>query len=364
MHWRPAVPALVETTLTPDVVSLLDNSLAFDAEYSNNLSNHLPMLLGALQQLGATAPQLQAAFDRYSQHLQPMPAQEDWVLGDPWRLQFGQPRAWPRYRHLFALWLEDEGAGEVLRQTLPALLPGCGAAAFHGLIRTAYAVQSAHRAELAHALAYWACRWLDVGLPADAQDHESAADFGGNAALPGPLLARASALPGVATCASNLIVERMHHAAHQSGFAAALQPLQLGPDTLQDLARHAAKLYARSGSFTVLHALTSAVALQVLWPFVEEEPQAQASAIAAYWRPYAAAVCSLGTRLKLGTAPAPLPWPQLVTAALQSPDEHLVKLVHSCQKAQQFWGDVGGAGSDWQLAASRAVRDAAKPLKA
>jgi Questin oxidase-like len=352
------VPQLTEPVT--DLVVLLDRSLAFDAEYSGNLSSHLPMLLGALHQLGASNSQLQTAFTRYSAQLQPMPPQEDWALGDPWRVPLGQPRAWPRYRHLFALWLEDEGAGEVLRQTLPVLLQGCGAAAFHGLIRTAYAVQSAHRAELAHALAYWACRWLPL---------EAVAVVDGLSTDVAAVLARASAVPGVASCPSDMIVDRMHHATQQSGFAAALQPLQLGPDTLGDLARHAAQLYARSGSFTVLHAFTSACALQLLWPFVEDEPdapgQAQASALAAYWQACAAAVCSLGSRLKVGTAPAPLPWPQLVAAALQSPDEHLVKLVHSCQQAQQVWGDAGAAGgaaaaSDWQLAASRAVRDAAK----
>ncbi len=357
------MPMLADSSLTPDMVGLLDQSLAFDAEYTHkgttNLSNHLPMLLGALQQMGASPTQLQAAFSRYSAQLHPMPPLENWALGDPWRQYLGQPSAWPRYRDLFTLWLEDEGAGEVLRQTLPALLAGCGAAAFHGLLRTAYAVQSAHRAELAHALAYWACRWLDLGLAAVPLPASKSADFGGNATDVGALLASASALPGVAGSGSNMIVERMHHAAHQSGFAAALQPLQLGPDTLQDLARHAAQLYARSGSLTVLHALTSAVALQVLWPFVEEEPHLQAGALAAYWRAYAAAVCSLGGRLKLSAAPAPLPWPKLVAAALQSPDEHLVKLVHSCQRAQQVWGDVDGS-SDWQLAASRAVRDAVK----
>jgi hypothetical protein len=347
---------MATATASPDLVSLLDASLHFDAEYSGNLSSHLPMLLGALHALGAGPQQLQAAFDRYSAQLQPMPPQETWALGDPWREPQGQPRAWPRYRHLFAMWIDEEGAAEVLRQTLPALLPGCGAAAFHGLIRTAYAVQSAHRAELAHALAYWACRWLPL-VPSGPPGLPAAPRTGGQVTRVATVLARASALPGVATSASPMIVDRMHHAAQHSGFAAALQPLQLGPATLGDLAQHAAELYAQSGSFTVLHALTSACALQVLWPFVEDDPdapgQAQASALASYWQAYAAALCSLGSRLKVGRAPTPLPWPQLVAAALQSSDEHAVKLVHSCQMAQGFWGEAAGC---WQRAATRAVQ--------
>jgi Questin oxidase-like len=224
------------------------------------------------------------------------------------------------------------------------LMPGCGAAAFHGLIRTAYAVESAHRAELAHALAYWASRWLDLGPQRDADP------AGGARADPLPLLKAAAAVPGVAASPSGYIVERMHHAAAQPGFASAVSGLHLDGHTLPRLARHAAQLYARSGDFTVLHLVTSAWALRVLMPFVDELP----AALAGYWQAYAAGAAGVSAKLKLTRAPTPLPWPQIVQKALSSDDEHLVKLVHACQQEQQAYG----GSDDWQRAATRSVLSA------
>lgn len=333
------------TNARMNLTAALDNSLLYDAEYGVRLSNHLPMLLVALHRLGASDSRLQSAGAFYARKLHPMPPLQPWPAGDAWRVPLGDPVAWPRYRDLFNTWMQEEGAGETLRQVLPALLPGCGAAAFHGLIRTAYAVASAHRAELVHALAYWSSRWLDLGVD------DAAAAAAGTATDPTPLLQRAAALPGVGASDSGFIVERMHHAAWQSGFAQAVQPLQLHEKTtLPRLARHAARLYARSGNFTVLHLATSAWALRVLMPFVETP----VAALAAYWRAYAAGAASVAATLTLTRAPAPLPWPQIVAAAVASDDEHLVKLVHACQQEQLAYGGA----DDWQRAATRAVAQA------
>ncbi len=323
-----------------DLVALLDDSLRFDAEYGQRLSNHLPMLLVALHRLGASDERVTDAAATYAARLHAMPPLQAWSAGDPWRLPLGQPAVWPAYRYLFTTWMHEEGAGETLRQVLPALLPGCGAAAFHGLIRTAYAVDSAHRAELAHALAYWGSRWLDLGV-------DEAGATTGTQADPAPLLQAGAAVPGVAGSASGYIVERMFHAAWQPGFAQAVQGLRLDERTLPRLARHAARLYARSGDFTVLHLVTSAWAMRVLLPFVDDLP----AGLAGYWHAYAAGVAGLGARLKPGRAAQPLPWPDIVARALASDDEHLVKLVHACQQEQQAYAGA----DDWQRAATRAV---------
>ncbi len=332
-----------------DVISALDNSLRYDAEYGTRLSNHLPMLLVALHRLGATDERLAAASANYAGKLHAMPPLQTWNLGDPWRVPLGQPAAWPRFRDLFTIWLREELAGETLRQTLPALMPGCGAAAFHGLIRTAYAVDAAHRAELAHALAYWSSRWLDLGVN-NSSDGGQDASPEGQRADPTPLLKAAAAVPGVGGSASGYIVERMHHAAWQPGFAAAVGGLRLDEATLPRLARHAARLYARSGNFTVLHLVTSAWALRVLLPFVDEDDLP--AAMGGYWRAYAAGAVSVAEKtLKTGPAPDPWPWPRIVQAAVNSDDEHVVKLVHACQQEQQ----AHGGADDWQRAATRAL---------
>lgn len=315
------------------LLALLDEGAAFDAEYGNGLSNHLPMALQALHRLGAGEERLATFARAYVPRLDAAPPAAAWPAGDAWTSRLGERAAWPAYRDLFAQWLLHEGAGDVLGQVLPRLMPGVGAAAFHGLIRTASAVQSAHRQELADALAYWACRWLDLG-------HSRAR---GRAADPARLLPR---LP-VAASGARLIFERMQAAAALPAFTQTVAQLRIDAGTLPRLAELAATLYARSGDFTVLHLVTSAHAMRVLLPFLEEP----VPAVRAYWRAFAAGVAA--TDLEPEEPAAPQPWERLLELALASDDEHVIKLVDVCREETAAYG-----GEAWQRAASRLLRRA------
>lgn len=320
--------------MRPIWVAMLDGGAAHDAEYAGGLSNHRPMALFALARLGANDTQLRAFDASYSRRLRPAWPLADWPAGDAWASRLGQPAAWPLYRDLFVQWLDNETAGDVLCQTLPLLMQGCGAAAFHGLIRTAYAVQAAHRQELADALAYWACRWLDLGP----------SDFDGQVTDPQGLLRQLRATASDAP----LIFQRMQVAAAQASCRAAVVQLQVGPRTLHRLAELAARAYAATGNFTALHLVTSAHALRVLQPWLVDETQVLDRALRAYWRAFAAAVCVAGLR------PLPPPprrsWSAIVAQAVTSDDDHRIKLVDSCREQERVYG-----GALWRQAASRAV---------
>lgn len=317
----------------------LNEATRWDAEYGASLSNHLPMALMALHRLGASQARLDEFTARYTPRLHAAPAPEPWPAGDPWRARFGDVHAWPAYRDFFRQWLAHEGLAEVLQQALPYLVQGCGAAAFHGLIRVAYAFEAVAPEELADGLAYWACRWMDLGAatprPAQALTERQ----------PARLLPALAALP---SSRAGLIAHRMLDAARTRGFPGAVARLQIDGSTLPRLARTAAQHYSRSGNFTVLHLVTSAQALRVLLPFIDE-PEA---AVAAYWRAYAAGV--VAARAVPSRAAPLLAWPELTEAAIASDDDHLVKLVDACRQEQAAYGGA----PDWQRAASRAVHDA------
>jgi hypothetical protein len=316
-------------TLSPTLKALLDDGAAFDAEYGRALSSHRSMALLALARLGAPAERLQQFEARYARRLRPAPPAAEWPAGDAWYARLGDTRAWPLYRDLFWQWLANEAASDVLQQTLPRLMRGCGGAAFHGLIRTAYAVQAQHHQELADALAHWACVWLDLGEAGP-----------GPQADPEAVLRR---LPVVASPAG-LIAERMAEAAASPHFQAAAAQLRPQADTLPRLAVLAARAYAASGNFTALHLVTSAHALRVLQPYLDEPP----AAVAHYARAFNAAVCVAGLR---EAPPVPLlRWPQIVERAIASDDDHVVKLVDSAREQQAALG-----GAVWRQAASRAV---------
>jgi hypothetical protein len=320
----------------------LDRSLQSDAEYGGNLSSHLPMALAALARLGADGFRLSQFARRYAERvgLRAMPAREPWPAGDAWQSRFGDPHAWPAYRDLFMQWIGFEGAPAVLAQALPALMRGVGAAAFHGQIRTAHAIDCGHEGELAHALAYWACRWFSLGETAR----------GGSQHDPAAVLARMD----FEKPQRPLIAERMALVAARPGFARAAAGFRIDDETataLQSLATHAAALYARSGHFTVLHLVTSAHAMRVLLQAIDASDAR--AAIGHYWLAYAAGFASSGLR-QADLPPLPSlalrPWPELVATAIGSDDDHLIKLIDACREQERFYG-----GTLWREAASRAL---------
>jgi len=318
----------------------LDLAAVFDAEYSRNLSSHLPMALAALARLGADAPRLAAFAQTYAARLRPAAPAEPWPDGEPWRARFGDPRAWPAYRTLFNDWLDHEGAPAVLEQTLPALLRGVGAAAFHGPIRVAYAVGSGHSHELADALAYWACRWFGLG----------AMPSGGRERDPAVVLARLK----IAKPRRPLIAERMALVVEHPGFARAAAGLRIDPaGTLERLARVAAQLYAASDNFTVLHLVTSAHAVRLLLPWLDDD--ARAEALGHYWLAFAAGHVSsgLGTSTAQASGVTLRPWAEIVARAVASDDDHFIKIVDSCREQERAYG-----GEVWRAAASRAMQSA------
>lgn len=214
---------------------------------------------------------------------------------------------------------------------------GCGAAAFHGAIRVAYALQADHAPELADGLAYWACRWFSCGTPRQ----------GGSEREPARVLARLDFAHELVP--QPLIAQAIAAAAAHPRFDAVLASLHVNArTTLPRLAQIAAERYAAAPDFTVLHLVTGAHAVALLLPWLNE-PQ-RLPALACYAR---AAAAAWATVKPLRAAPPPLvvlPWPEIVARAIASDDDHVIKLVHSCRAHEQASG-----GKAWVAAASRAV---------
>lgn len=322
---------------------LLDEAGALDPEYGKRLANHLPMAWLALARLGATEERLREFGAGYvaDKSLRPARPRQPWPAGEAWAGRLGRHNAWPCYLDLFEQWIGHEGAADVLEQVLPALMPGVGAAAFHGLIRTAAAVQAGHAGEVAQGLALWASWHLPLGAwPEGRGASRPQAD-------PAVLLRR---LPA-GTSTAGLIVERMRAAAAGGSVNAVAAHLAIDEGTPERLARAAAFAYAQTGNFTALHLVTGTHAMRVLARFVQPGAP-RLWAWRWFWQAYAHGVVAA----RLMPAPAPLvlrPWDELVEVALGARDEHVVKLVDAAREEERCYG-----GDDWQRAASRAVMGA------
>lgn len=290
---------------------LLDESLRYPPEYGDHLSSHLPMALAALDGLGADEARLREFFAFYVRRFD--------VPSDP-----------PPLQSRFAAALAREGRDVVLREALPQLMRGVGAAAFHGVIRTAHAVESGHEGELAAALDYWTAQWSRLPSPAAvAPDIDGVADW--LDALDHRLL---QADPDWLDTASTarLISDRMLQATHTTAYRETVGRLRLaGRDPgalLHGLALSAAARHAATRHFTVLHMATGARAVRVLAPWLPSG----AEVLAPLFHAVAAASLASDTASAAPRVPAvrtDLGWPQVCALARTSDDDHVIKLVHA-----------------------------------
>jgi hypothetical protein len=304
------------------LTSNLDACAAHNPRYHGQLADHLPMALHALHSLGASPAQLAAFTQRYKMQLSPR-------------------GTWPAFE---AAWLalgEAHTMDELLCTRLDALMPTAGADAFHALIRLGHAKAAAHLGEARMAVAYWQCSGFEVlgDAPESTAGELELADW---LALLHSLPALDSDLP--------MISQRMRAYAARTDFRAAAPRLKLeaggATQALCSLAKALAARYAENASFTVLHGLTSSLALHELLPFVHDKTRA----LRHYSLCVAVALCSDAERFAVPQTLAPMRWEDAIKAAQGSADEHCIKGVYSAWRWNQQ-----AAAPEFLAAAARAV---------
>lgn len=292
--------------------ALLESNLRFAPEFQQGLlTNHLSMCLVALDRLGAPPARLREFFDAYRGPLEPL------------RDDAGR-------RETLLRRLAEVGRETLLRERLPQLVAGLGGAAFHGLIRLAYAIESDLDDELAHALAYFEEAQLPLQTAAAATDE----------ADPLALLESLHALGQPRPQGANIAL-RMERAFATPEVARTAARLAFEPGTLARLAAAALLVYATSDDFTALHGVTASHAARVVAPYVDETLLARS-----LWLALAAAYVSTGSprlpdrqaRHALRTRSAP-DWSDVAAAALRTNDDHVSKIVFSCRSEDAAYRD-------------------------
>ncbi|HCM2197614.1 TPA: DUF4243 domain-containing protein, partial [Aeromonas hydrophila] len=222
---------------------LLDANRAF-ALNGRGTTNHCPMALHALHEMGANPRQLQQFFAHWqANHALPGGEQQQ---GDEEELQF------VRLRQQLATRLADEGWLPTFVSLLEQGLSPAGGA-FHPLIRFACALENGHQGEQAAALAAWQCSPLRVpaGQRAPVQDIDA--------------LLSALARQWEGACwQGKWITKRLRQVTDAPTWASGLPSGVSSSDLLVQLADAALTLYWQTGNFTVLHMVTGSRAAAIV----------------------------------------------------------------------------------------------------
>lgn len=316
---------------------LLAESRGFSVEFGHCLANHLPMLLVILARLGAGERRLGGYFEMYrdTNMLRPMPPAVAAITTANWTGSLGDRSREADYRAFFAAELRRLGVRALERRTLPTLLPGVCASALHALMRLAYGHLSESPDEIALALAYWATTFLPLApstgaAPITAEPAEVLARLGDRREL---LAVRPEC---------DLLWHAMRAVGRHPSFAPVVDWLAIDAGTLERCAGAALALFAATGDFCALHALTGAHWLRLLPPEAADRPtllryfwQGIASVYPKMGMPAAATAQEMAA-LRVAACPA---WPDIAAAAVASDDEHDISLVFSAMQEEASYGD-------------------------
>lgn len=302
----------------------------YGAIYRNFLASHHPMAIAALDAMGASEADMDRFEARYLPSLEAMPDAVVVIQDGDEAAHLGSPRAFPEWLVYFQSAIAREGADTVLRRWIDRLVPAVASGAFHGAIRTAFAIESEAEGELAHGLAYWAAAYATLPQPAepsgDRSPHQVLAAIAADPARAG------KRLPGGGIIARASAAARLPEFA---GYVASLDPDKLALDAIADAALRA---YAASGDFALLHGVTGVHAFRLLGPYAGDS----GAALLDLWSAVVATYIGTGSPPVDGfglEGDDTLDWPGIHARAVKREDEHDIKLAYSCWREWQHRGD-------------------------
>jgi hypothetical protein len=325
------------------LAQLLDANAGFALD-ARGTTDHCPMALAALAQMGASSERLGAFFDRWTGTYSIIETQPDTALeGGNWLAQLGNPAAFNSLRRHFRESIEEQGASKMIADVVghAPFAPATGA--FHAIIRTAYGIEAGHGGEIAAGLAAYAATNLPIPYEWNGRQPALSVHHG---------LAILSNRFSGTRWPDGSITGRLKAIAANADFREALPAPPEAASLLDDMARNAIGLYWQTADFTVLHMVTGMHAARVL---LAQLPAGLAHPfLASTWAAFCAAYVSAG-------APAPHPadppglearWPEVLRLAIGSDDDHVIKMAYTC-----FQEHLRDRGSPYYLAAaSRIVR--------
>ncbi|MDX7953424.1 questin oxidase family protein [Lichenihabitans sp. Uapishka_5] len=315
--------------------SLLQQARRHSAEFPDVLANHLPMILVALDRLGAS-PERKAAFlatYRDTKGLVATPDAVGPIDAASWTTILGDRTRETDARAFFTGEVARLGIQNAVSAYLPRLAPGVAGSALHPLMRLAYGVLQSDPAEVGTALGYWACCYLP--LPPSTGATPETDD-------PGVVLARVTALPGLrALPAYDHLWHAIRATAADPDFAQAVDWLRIDAGTPARVAATSLALYAATMDFAALHAVTGAH-----WVRVVSGVCPDPGLLRCFWQAVAALVPSIGFPTLPDAAALetwrhlPCPdWAAIKATAVASDDEHDISLVFSANEEEKIYGD-------------------------
>ena len=302
----------------------LEKSRPLRNYFNNGLATHLPMLLICIDHLGGNEADFQGAYDFYERTLEPFPKSELTIEGHNWKEYLGQSEIEGSYLMFFQGELQAKGMEATLREYLPFFIKGVVGGAFHPMIQLFYAYRYAGEHEVAAALAGWAIFYAPL--------FESQKS-GGRSFLDTVSQLRNCDELQAFNPGGPLIQIRAEKVAAHSRFQQILSEMDVSIDELDGILEALCYIFVDFQNFSLLHGITSCEAFMGLVDLFEDPDEA----LYYYCQALLAVYVTTGMpQIKHSKVPErDFQWNRAYAAALESADEHTIKLVGTAKRLNE-----------------------------
>lgn len=317
--------------------TVLTRARADSFEFPYLLANHVPMVLVALDRLGASPQRLDEWYEIYkdAHKLPPMPEPVAPFSVETWQSSLGDRSREADYRAFFTDEVRRLGIAGAIRTYISPMAQGIGGSATHPLMRLAYAVLNVDPDEVGNAIGYWAATYLPLLGPTGAMPETDD---------PAVLLGQMDKVAGIHDIApeTDLLWHTIKAVGALDDFAPVVDRLAFTPATPRKMAEASLIAFTALLDFTSLHAVTGLHWLRVVSPYLGD----WVPVYRAYWQVLLALVPKLGFPAlpsadwiaEQRARPAP-EWPDIKAKAIASNDEHDISLTYSASEEEKVWGD-------------------------
>ena len=305
---------------------LLKKAGSYHPMYGDRLAMHLPMVLIALSKLGASNEKLIQIFQQNLDELEIVPIVTRKLKNEDIPKNLGNTNEFANFLGYFQSEIHDNDVEQVLKKTVPILISGLSASAFHAMIRLAYAIEINHSDEVAIALAFWCAEYQAFDI---SQERTSKS-------LPNIL--RSVVDIGVNhTFSPGIIVDRMKEIG--SLLKAKQSTIQPEKIILDEVRKFALTVFYAKEEFTLLHTVTGCHAFSKILPFVNDKELA----IRELWQAIVVAYLSTGLSFKQKAFEYnninKREFEDLIKLSLSSEDSHKTKLFYTCLSEYRTYGE-------------------------
>ena len=284
------------------------------------------MSLLALDQISGEE-YLEEFYDKYSARLENASIDTKWEVDDWWSIKrlIKENRGYGHDYVFFLQKMTNEWVDEVITELLSEVLPSIASAAYHCLIRLAYAIEWGMQNEIAASLAHFVFRYDDLG------ESEKVS------------------WENIDTLYEEIRKIRITDLAIHNSISTRLKEISTREESrlcrsvpkdisLENISQLAARIYSESDDdFTCLHLVTSCHALRIVFPYITDKQ----SALEYYYISMMFAVISVQWKLvwdNNSILKSTYSFTELLEIAKKSPNDHTIKLAYTCVEEDKIYG--------------------------